>query len=347
MDNDGSQYPRKFRKRTVQARNARSSVAGGSDVFELPQSRRQTSATGAGFLLSLFTFAGITIPGAEKLIGQECRCRKKVMDEEHPLTCGINGRWHVHNRVRDVVARLVTKHSQGTMAFVRSEPRGKDFHITVDSPIGPDAEFRQHGNRVLVDYSGVADSRNAVRHLFQAQCTHTGQHKISLAEALKAGADDADCAMADPVHRRDTAKYNGAVGMICARENLELIPCTFLNSGGLSDRFYDFLRRAFLDVDDSTTSGQWGTTIRTTLQYARHTITATIVNAHAEYVIANMRSAFATRGKTDVELAWWHANKFPMHRFADTFDDVISTAVATGALGSGIAGPALRGGVVA
>ena len=70
------------------------------------------------------------------------------------------------------------------------------------------------------------------------------------------------------------------------------------------------------------------------------------MNAHAEYVIANMRSAFATRGKTDVELAWW-PNKFPMHRFADTFDDVISTAVATGALGSGTASPALRGGVVA
>ena len=80
------------------------------------------------------------------------------MDEEHPLTCGINGRWHVHNRVRDVVARLVTKHSQGTMAFVRSEPRGKDFHITVDSPIGPDAEFRQHGNTVIGSLSTTVGS---------------------------------------------------------------------------------------------------------------------------------------------------------------------------------------------
>ena len=50
---------------------------------------------------------------------------------------------------------------------------------------------------------------------------------------------------------------------------------------------------------------------------------------------------------TGVELAWWHANKFPMHRFADTFDVVISTAVATVAIGRGTASPALRGGVVA
>ena len=27
---------------------------------------------------------------------------------------------------------------------------------------------------------------------------------------------------------------------------------------------------------------------------------------------------------------WWHANKCPMHRFADPFDDVFSTAVVTG-----------------
>ena len=30
---------------------------------------------------------------------------------------------------------------------------------------------------------------------------------------------------------------------------------------------------------------------------------------------------YAIRGKTDVQLAWRHANKFPMHRLADTFDD--------------------------
>lgn len=30
-----------------------------------------------------------------------------------------------------------------------------------------------------------------------------------------------------------------------------------------------------------------------------------------------MRSAFATRGKSGVEMAWWHMNNFPKHRFAD------------------------------
>ena len=43
-----------------------------------------------------------------------------------------------------------------------------------------------------------------------------------------------------------------------------------------------------------------------------------------------MRSALATRGKADVKLAWscqLFFNNFPMHRFTDTFDDVIETAV--------------------
>lgn len=30
-----------------------------------------------------------------------------------------------------------------------------------------------------------------------------------------------------------------------------------------------------------------------------------------------MRSAFATRGNSGVEMAWWHMNNFPKHRFAD------------------------------
>ena len=62
-------------------------------------------------------------------------------------------------------------------------------------------------------------------------------------------------------------------------------------------------------------------------------VTATIVNAHAEYVIGNMRSAFAARGKRGVEMAWWHANNFPQHRFADVFDDVIEDVLARGVIG--------------
>ena len=34
-----------------------------------------------------------------------------------------------------------------------------------------------------------------------------------------------------------------------------------------------------------------------------HTVTVTIVNAHAEYMIGNMRSAFSERGKSGVETA--------------------------------------------
>ena len=40
--------------------------------------------------------------------------------------------------------------------------------------------------------------------------------------------------------------------------------------------------------------------------------------------------AFAARDKTGVELAWWHANYFPQHRFADVFDEVIGNALAIG-----------------
>ena len=84
--------------------------------------------------------------------------------------------------------------------------------------------------------------------------------------------------------------------------------------------------------------------IRSTLQYARHTITATIVNAHAEYVIGNMRSAFAARGRRGVEMAWWHANNFPQHGFADVFDAVIGNVRASVGIG-GLADDCMRGAV--
>lgn len=81
------------------------------------------------------------------------------------------------------------------------------------------------------------------------------------------------------------------------------------------------------------------------MQYAKHTITATSANAHAEYVIANMRSAFAARGKSVVEMAWWHANTFPQHRFAGVFDDVIEDVLASGVIGDEAAGCRVRGAV--
>ena len=74
-------------------------------------------------------------------------------------------------------------------------------------------------------------------------------------------------------------------------------------------------------------------------------VTATIVNAHAEYVIGNMRSAFAARGKRGVEMAWWHANNFPQHRFADVFDDVIEDVLARGVIGDEADGCRVRGAV--
>ena len=33
-------------------------------------------------------------------------------------------------------------------------------------------------------------------------------------------------------------------------------------------------------------------------------------------------------------MAWWHANNFPQHRFADVFDDVIENVRASGGIGA-------------
>ena len=57
-----------------------------------------------------------------------------------------------------------------------------------------------------------------------------------------------------------------------------------------------------------------------------------------------MPSAFVARGRSGVEMAWWRANNFPQHRFADVFDDVIGNVRASGGIGD-IAGDCMRGAV--
>lgn len=88
------------------------------------------------------------------------------------------------------------------------------------------------------------------RHLFQARYTHTDQHNISLAEALAAGADEADRVLVDPVGKRDRTKLDGPVGKLCAEKNIAFVPCTFLNSGGISGSFDEFLIKAVAKDDE-------------------------------------------------------------------------------------------------
>ena len=61
--------------------------------------------------------------------------------------------------------------------------------------------------------------------------------------------------------------------------------------------------------------------------------------------LGNMRSAFAARGKTEVELPWWHATLSPAAPVCDAFDDVIENALASGVvvLGDEIEGASARG----
>lgn len=41
-------------------------------------------------------------------------------------------------------------------------------------------------------------------------------------------------ALVDPIGKRDRSKLDGPVGKLCVEKNIEFVPCTFLNSGGIS-----------------------------------------------------------------------------------------------------------------
>jgi len=69
-----------------------------------------------------------------------------------------------------------------------------------------------------------------------------------------------------------------------------------------------------------------------------------LVSSPPPYPPVQTLSSFAARGRRGVELAWWHANNFPQHRFADVFDDVIGNVRASGGLGD-VADDCVRGAV--
>lgn len=51
------------------------------------------------------------------------------------------------------------------------------------------------------------------------------------------------------------------VEKLCAEQNIAFVPCTFINSGGISSGFDEFLVKAF-SKDHTMAFGQWGTSIQ-------------------------------------------------------------------------------------
>ena len=126
----------------------------------------------------------------------------------------------------------------------------------------------------------------------------------------------------NPVDIRDRTKHNGTVGRLCADRNVPLTPCTFINSGGISRTFDRLLITAF-GADDSMIPGEFGAFTFSTLQHCRNVLTATIANAHAEYVIRNMRTALQHRGKSEMRLAWWNGNADHPRLFPDPLTNAV------------------------
>ena len=133
---------------------------------------------------------------------------------------------------------------------------------------------------------------------------------------------------------RAQSKQDGPTHLFCANFSRLFLPffLSWLDAGGtLSAKHAGTIDKSSatsIDVDDSTTSSQWSTTIRTTLQHVRHTITATIVNALTRRVRCRQYAiAFAARPTSNSHGA--------CQQVSDAFDGTISTAVATWALDSG------------
>ena len=110
-----------------------------------------------------------------------------------------------------------------------------------------------------------------------------------------------------PIKKRDQEKLNGADAAIAKANGALFTSATFLHSAVINQRF-DAALVAYFAHADNANEYVWGPGTIDALDNARQTITASIANHHADYIVANQKAALRARGRSQVELKWWHAN---------------------------------------
>ena len=292
--------------RMFQALNGRCAVKGASRVFTNSRGLHDTKITGAGFTTQLSNFFGRAVPGSEDLPGAKCACRgtSTVVDQDHVFVCSASGRSSVHNNVRDVLAKL-TRNASPDVGFVRKEVRGDKYYYEAGDNRGPDIELRVGDRRVFIDVTGVAEMSAQHRRRFQGAQTTANHTKRSVVVGsdfvrnLKSRVQGKS-----PVDAAYDMKMKSEDARVAQEHGARYYPAVFCHNGGIDYRFSSLLITCFGHADHEHEYA-WGSNITSALEHAQQAVTASIVNGHARYVIANQKRLFKRRGQGDVALRWW------------------------------------------
>ena len=127
------------------------------------------------------------------------------------------------------------------------------------------------------------------------------QHKRTLGATTTPRSDARH--VATPMDTRFDVKRNSEDARLAAVNHAMLAPCVFAYNGGIHMEFDKMLVKMFARSKAPHVFA-FPDDIRDALHHVRQSITATIVNSHADYYIKNQRKAYQTR-RPDTELQWW------------------------------------------
>ena len=105
---------------------------------------------------------------------------------------------------------------------------------------------------------------------------------------------------------RDNTKMKSGDARTATTNGAVYVPATstFMHTGGMSHIMKKHIVTSFRHATPNMAL-QLNPDYKTVLNYATQAMTATIVNAKADYLIKNMRRLFQDNGLEGIELQWW------------------------------------------
>ena len=305
----------------------------GAQAVRNSRTTKSTRVTNQAYVINLATSMGLPPPGMHLLGHAECACSGKAspVDTTHIFGCSRYGRVYVHDAVKHTMAQLTHRHGGPNVHCDKVEPRGKDFYQDGGSK-GPDIELTINGEKTYVDVTAIAcDTPKHRRDFAKARFAHSQTQKKQLVRTISTAEDEAKTW--NPMEARDNKKMKSEDARTAMANGAVYVPATFMHTGGMSHIMKKHIVTSFRHATPNMAL-QLNPDYKTVLNYATQTMTATIVNAKADYLIKNMRRLFQDNGLEGVELQWWGgATTFketftaedsmtPAMDFQDSLDDI-------------------------
>lgn len=223
-----------------------------------------------------------------------------MRDGDHDSTCQHRGRTRVHTAVLRTLEDMVRAEGGTGTHWEVTEPRGDHFYNYKNLHSGPDAIIRTKRGAVVIDVTGVTAETWTAAFSFGVNGS-LGMANTNL-QSNEARSTRPNSQLT-PLEQRQKKKMNSDDAKHVAKQTrARYVAGCYTTNGGLAAEFNALLPELF--GRHSTPFKHRDKSITSRLEWTRRRLRATILNAHAAAIRANMQHAYKIM-EQDEEVAWW------------------------------------------